>query len=307
MFPTLSPEDRIRLLEPPTGRVRMVLDTDAFNEVDDQFAVCHAMLSPDRVEVEGVLAAPFTNSRSVGPGDGMEKSYEEINRLLDMLGVEHDGLAYRGATDYLKSLVDPPPTAAAEHIIERAMADDERPLYVCAVGAITNVATAILLEPRIIERIVVVWLGGMDHHHDTATEFNLRQDPISSSLIFDCGVPFVHCPCNNVSSHLITTVPELKYYLGGKSKLCDYLVDIVAGYVGDRDQYAWSKVIWDVATTSYVIGPDWVTTRLTPAPHLNDDLTWSRAESRHLIRVATFVNRDTVFRDLFKKLAATGD
>ncbi|MFC1725309.1 hypothetical protein ACFL4T_06755 [candidate division KSB1 bacterium] len=45
--------------EPPAGRVRMVLDTDTYNEIDDQFAVVYSLISPERLNVEAIYAAPF--------------------------------------------------------------------------------------------------------------------------------------------------------------------------------------------------------------------------------------------------------
>ena len=84
-FPQLSEQDRISRLQAPAGKARMVLDTDTYNEIDDQFALTYALLSPDKLSVEAIYAAPFHNSRSNGPGDGMEKSYEEILRLLEFL------------------------------------------------------------------------------------------------------------------------------------------------------------------------------------------------------------------------------
>jgi len=48
----------------------MVLDTDTYNEVDDQFAVVYALRSPERLRVEALYAAPFHNDRSSGPADG---------------------------------------------------------------------------------------------------------------------------------------------------------------------------------------------------------------------------------------------
>ena len=75
-FPPLDPALMLERLAPPTGKVRMVLDTDTYNEIDDQFAVVQALISPDRLAVEAIYAAPFDNNRSSGPGEGMEKSYE---------------------------------------------------------------------------------------------------------------------------------------------------------------------------------------------------------------------------------------
>ena len=85
-FPQIPDAIRLERLRPPAGRVRMVLDTDTYNETDDQFALVHALLSPERLAVEAVYAAPFHNERSDGPGHGMELSYQEILRLLQRLG-----------------------------------------------------------------------------------------------------------------------------------------------------------------------------------------------------------------------------
>ncbi|MCL1796700.1 MAG: nucleoside hydrolase, partial [Clostridia bacterium] len=80
---TLPPQDtQIRRLDPPLEKIDMVLDTDAYNEVDDQFALAYALLSPEKLNVKAIYAAPFSNDRSTGPEDGMEKSYDEIVRLL---------------------------------------------------------------------------------------------------------------------------------------------------------------------------------------------------------------------------------
>src|SRR3712207_2962700 len=96
-FPTLSPERRMRLLEPPAGKVRMVLDTDTYNEIDDQFALVYALLSQDRLDVEAIYAAPFHNERSSGPEDGMLRSYDEILRVLERLGRPAEGWVHHGS------------------------------------------------------------------------------------------------------------------------------------------------------------------------------------------------------------------
>lgn len=281
----------------------MVLDTDTYNEIDDQFALVYALQSSDRLQVEAIYAAPFHNDRSSGPGDGMEKSYEEIVRLLNILGRPVDGFVYKGATDFLADIDRPVPSKATDDLIERALAapmDD--PLYVVAIGAFTNVATAILLEPGIIDRIVVVWLGGHALHCPNTNEFNLRQDLRASKLAFDSGVPLIQIPCQGVTSHLHTTVPEIEQFVEGSSPVGDYLAGIFKAY--HTDPFGWSKPLWDVAAIAYLINPKWVPTRLIPSPILNDDMTWSTEprEDRSQIRQAWFVHRDPIFRDLFTKI-----
>jgi inosine-uridine nucleoside N-ribohydrolase len=243
----------------------------------------------------------FHNDRSSGPADGMEKSYEEILRLLDKMQWPADDFVWRGSTAYLDDNLQPQESEAAADLVARAMsgsADDL--LYVVGIGAITNVASAILMQPEIVDRIVVVWLGGHALHWPHTREFNLWQDVPASRLIFDCGVPLVHVPAMGVASHLLTTVSELEALVLGNSEVGDYLVDIVKGY--HANHFGWSKIIWDISTIAYLINPNWVPTELVNSPIVTDELTWSFDSSRHLIRCATYVFRDSIFRDLFTKL-----
>lgn len=301
-FPKISEATRLERLSPAKGRLRMVLDTDTYNEIDDQFAVVHALLSPERLKVEALYAAPFFNKRSNGPADGMEKSYEELLRLLDRLNVESDGYVFRGSTGYLQDYESPYRSAAALDLVERAMQSEDEVLYVVAIGAITNVASAILIEPEIINRIVVVWLGGHALHWPHTREFNLMQDVLSARLIFDCGVPLVHIPCNGVTTHLRTTVSEIEQYVQNQGEIGRYLAETFKGY--HDDHFAWSKEVWDVVAIAYLINESWAPSNLIHSPILTDQVTWSLDQSRHLIRSAYYLHRDPIFRDLFTKLEA---
>jgi purine nucleosidase len=304
-FPLIPEPTRLARLQLPAGQFRMVLDTDTYNEVDDQFALAYALLSPERLSVEAIYAAPFYNSRSDSPADGMERSYEEILRLMDKMGRMETNIVKKGSTRYFDP-AQPEQSAAVLDLIERAMrSTDDDPLYVVAIAAITNIATAIVLEPRIIEKIVVVWLGGHALHWPHTREFNLRQDVPAAQIVFDSGVPLVHIPCEGVTTHLQTTIAELEHYLSNKNSLCDYLISIVRDYEGNP--YAWSKVIWDVVTIAYLVNPEWVPTSLVHSPVLTDNVTWSTDSSRHLMRYAYYLYRDPIFRDLFLRLSRTAD
>ena len=175
-FPSLGAAGLAARLEPPpAGRVAMVLDTDTFNEIDDQFAIVQALLSPERLDLRAIYAAPFYNTRSDSPGDGMEKSYDEILELLQRMDVEPEGLVHRGSTEILQDWDHPVPSPAASDLVAQAQAMPEGELlYVVAIACITNVASAILMEPSIIEKIVVVWLGGTANDWPTNLEYNLQ-------------------------------------------------------------------------------------------------------------------------------------
>ena len=299
---TYIPTDRelVERLRPPSGPVSLVLDTDTYNEIDDQFAVVYALLSPN-LNVQAIHAAPFSNRRSEGPADGMEKSYEEILHLLELMEIDAGELVRRGSERFLASANEPIASAAADDLIKKAMARDEDPLYVVAIGAITNVASAILLEPRIIPKIVVVWLGGQPWYWPTAREFNLQQDTIAARVVFDSGAPVVQIPCKNVAEHLRSTLPEIEAYVKRRGAVGDYLYRIFEEY--SPDQYARSKVIWDISSIAYLNSPAWVPSEIRPSPILREDVTWAPEDpSRHPYRVAVDVLRDEVFADLFRKI-----
>lgn len=297
----MTEHELVRRLTLPEGRIDMVLDTDTYNEVDDQFALAYALLSPERLNVEAVYAAPFYNSRSNDPADGMEKSYDEILRFLDKMNISAEGLVYKGSTAYLPDGHTPVDSPAARDLVARAMArPDGDLLYVVAIGAITNVASALLMEPAIADKIAIVWLGGHPTTFPRAEEFNLSQDVPAARVVFDSGAPVTLVPCLGVASHLLTTVAELESCIGGKNELCDALIDIVRGY--SDDHFAWAKEIWDVSTIAYLIDPDWMPSRLVHSPLLTDDSHWAHDETRHLIRECYFCHRNPIFKDLFTKL-----
>ncbi|UVI33591.1 nucleoside hydrolase [Paenibacillus spongiae] len=301
-FPIISDEVRLRRLRPPSGRINMVLDTDTYNEIDDQFALVYALLSKERINLQAVYAAPFFNDLSEGPKDGMEKSYDEIIRILTRMNVPADGFVFRGSDRYLPDKEQPVESEAVRDLIAKALAaPDDEPLYVVAIGAITNVASAILLEPRIIEKIVVVWLGGNALDWNDAREFNLIQDVPAAQVIFNCGVPAVLVPCMGVASHLHTTLPEVDRYVRGQGAIGDFLAERYEGC--SSDHFAYSRVIWDISVVAWLIDASWIPTTLVNSPVLTDQVTWSRDTSRHLIRSAHYAHRDPVFRDLFSKLA----
>jgi len=295
-----------QLLALPAGPVDAVVDSDTYNEIDDQFAVAYAMLSGARVKVEAIYAAPYLNDRSTSPADGMQKSYQEILRILSRLKKDPEGFVFAGSKEFMGKEPRVVSSPAASDLVERAMKPRRGPLYVITIGAPTNVSSAILMEPRITGRIVVVWLGGQPYDWPTAREFNLFQDIASSQILHDSRVPLVNIPTRNVSEHLRTTTAEIDRFLAGKSALAEYLRNEFAVFArlhSPAPDFAWSKVIWDISAVAWLIEPKWVPTKVVPSPVLTPEFRYRNEPGRHPVRVATWVNRDAVFDDLFKKLA----
>lgn len=344
-YPILTEDERRQRLTPPRKKIKAVIDSDTYNEVDDQFAISYAMLSSDKIEVEAVYAAPFSSSffsrllQTDGvsipmTGDlheGLELSYQEILKLMDLLGKnDFKNRVFRGSNKYMTVKDQPVDSDAARDLVKRVHECDDV-LYVIAIGEITNVASAILLDPEIIKKMVVVWLAGQPLYWPHAVEFNIGQDVLASQTILDSGVPLVLVPCMSVASYLSVTGPELEHHLKGKSKVGTYLCETVTKQMSQEMAQNWldlfhqtycaglddyrdngvpttdtmlspSRIIWDISTVGYVINPNWCPSTLVPTPRLTQDLKWEQDEKRHEMRLVRFIYRDALLGDMFSKI-----
>lgn len=299
------------MLKRPQGIVPVVLDTDAYNEVDDQFAIAYLLRSPEKVDLQAIYAAPFYdkercfhNFRSESAGEGMKKSYEEIKKLLRLAGREELlPNVYPGSEQFLgedSAAVDSP---AARDLIRRAMGHtSEFPLYVLAIGAPTNVASALLLEPAIRERVVVIWLGGNVLDWPSCREFNLSQDLAASKVLFEADVNLILVPCMGMASAFAVTPGELKRYFAGRNPLCDYLAKTVLEDMGDpKGEKLWSRILWDVTACAWLMGEQLALDRREKKP-IPTDTVYLRPEDGPQMGYVYYVNRDGLLRDLAEKL-----
>ncbi|MGI5887995.1 MAG: nucleoside hydrolase [Oscillospiraceae bacterium] len=303
-------DDDIRILEMlkwPERKVDVVIDTDTFNEIDDQYAIAYALRSPDRMAVKAIYAAPFDNEKSGGPKRGMELSYNEIMNILSFMGEDElKKNVFKGSEMFMEEgRREPVKSAAADNLVERSKSySRENPLYVIAIGAITNVASAILEDPSIVERIVLIWLGGHSFEWNSSHEFNMLQDVTSARVIFDSKVPLVLLPCMGVVSGFSTSQPELEHWMKGKSPLCDYLVDITIKEAAQFNKIpTWTRSIWDVTAVAWLVDKSFESDRIEHTPIDEYDDHYAADHSRHLMRYVYGVKRDKIFYDLFTKLA----
>lgn len=298
----------LKNLSAPQGPVDVVLDTDAYNEVDDQYAIAYLLRSGEKLRLQAICAAPFSKDWVSGPAEGMERSYQEIGNILKLVGREDlQSIVCRGSERFLENEQTPVSSPAAELMAKLADSyTPEKPLYIIAIGAITNVASAILKNPRMKENCVVVWLGGHGTHIPQAcTEFNMRQDIAAARVVFDSGVPLVLLPCKGVVDRFAASKYEMQYWLKGKNALCDYLYEHT---VRTAESYAagkpWTRVIWDVTAVAWLLDGEerFMWDRLIPCPVPEYDQTYTCHPDRRLIRCVYWVNRDALFEDLFGKL-----
>ena len=342
-----------RLALPGEGVVRLLIDTDTANEIDDQYALAWALLAPEKIEVEAVAAEPFSfahhkkglleieqaikepsdkaenlvgglqgwvsrlhaigkkvdDIKFVGPAEGVELSYKEIETIYEKVGIDSTGKVFMGAAGYMASADEPVASKAAEAIIDLAKSSTS-PLYIAAMGCVTNVASAFLMAPEIIENVVVIWTSGYPSSspHSSRPSLNLVQDPHASRLLFDCGVPLVYLPGYHVGAQLKISFPEMERFVKGRGTIGDYLFHLYTNNplhemfaISDTERRTW--VIWDIIDIAWLINPAWVPTFMTNSPRLDDDLRLVQDTSRHIMREGFDVLRDDIFLDIYDRLA----
>ena len=329
-LPPLDPALRERLLAPPDGRVEVVLDTDVTNEIDDQFAIVWALLRPDRLDVRALHAAPYSHATHLvqdpalvtdlerrridelvrehgdvmvlDAGDGVAKAAHECRVLVGLCG--SDVPVVDGCRAFFSDQATPVASDAVDSLIALAHEDRDGPLHVLAIGAATNVASAVLTDPTIRERISVVWTSAYPSFwpHPNRS-FNLVQDLPASRVLLESGVPFVYLPGYYVGEQLRVSLPELRDHVRGKGAVGDYLYDLCEASPFLGTERGRTKVVWDLVNVAWALDPTWLTTHLVPTPRLGLDLRWEDAgPGRHLMREASGVDRDAVYGDLFRVL-----
>jgi purine nucleosidase len=289
-----------------SSRRRVIIDTDAKNEADDQFAIVHALLSPS-LEIRGLIAAHFGASRS---DRSMEESREEIDLLLELMGLEQQVTVANGAPSGIPDEQTPRDSAGAQLIIaESKLASPEDQLFVAFLGPLTDMASAILLDPGLVDReVVVVWIGGVGYggvESYPGVEFNLRNDIAAANVVYDSGITVWQVP-SNVYSQVSVSYTELEEKIGGTSKLADYLIN---------QTVEWNRTYWpapiesrslgDSPAISLMLYPRGGNFRIVPAPRFGQEGHYLPG-SGHPVRVVESVDVRFLLEDMFAKIRKFG-
>lgn len=338
-YPLLSPARRRELLAPPTAGVVLdvVFDTDPTNEVDDQFAMVWALLHPERLRVVGLHACPYgfspellregallsalggagLNDRlaelgitvqdvpTFTPAQGVAAAHTELEVIAALLAP--DVPVRRGASRYLPDDRTPVTSPAAEHLIELAHAERQGPLYVVGIGCATNLASALLLDPSIADRVVFTWTSAYPSFwpHPNAS-FNLAQDLHAARVLLDSGCALHYLPGYYVGEKLVTTLPELQSGLTGGGRIATYLLDTFVNHPLIATGPGKSKVLWDLINVAWLLDPSWFVSDFVTTPTLAADLRWVADPERHEMLESLDVDRDAIFADLFERVTDAG-
>lgn len=284
----------------PGQMIRVITDTDARNEADDQYAIVQTLLSPS-FDNRGIIAAHYGTRKSP---HSMQESFSEITRILDLMNFDRD-LAFQGADKALSDAYTPVESEGARLIIREAMKDDERPLYVTFLGPLTDMASALLMEPRIAGRLTCIWIGGNRYPHG-GWEYNLENDIIAANVVFRSNVALWQIP-RNVYKKAVVSLIELESRVRPCGRIGRYLYDELIDFLHSTEgsPLRHNTEYWCLGDSPAVglllygheFDYDWV-----PAPEFGSCMEYVHTGLNRPIRVYNDINERFVLEDFFAKL-----
>jgi len=299
-------------------RLRVITDNDYAGDPDGLVQLAHHLLCPT-VDLVAVVGG---QKGAIDPSAGPESAEDSADaaRVIAALARRPDVRIVAGSNQGLASRTQPRVSDAATVIVEEAMRDDtEVPLVVACGGSLTNVASALLLEPRIAERLTVVWIGGGDHPDlgeprttVMGIETNVGIDIPAAQVVFDSTVPLWQFPMSAYSQPMVSR-PELELNLRPRGELGAYLYERIAeemetleGYgfrVGDAYIFGDSPLVSaTVLTARFSNDPGSCTWVTRPRPAITDDGGYDHTVAGAAQRIFTRVDTRALVADLFARL-----
>ena len=299
--PLLTPEIVLEHLHNGKAK-KVIIDSDTYNEMDDQYAVAYALNCP-MIELQAINAAPFHNDNSSSYGDGMEKSFQEINRVLKICGKEGEYPVYKGSAERIGDQPDfkPVESVAAQKLIELAHKSEDL-IYVLTLGAVTNVASAVLMDESIKDKIVVVWLGTNFADAGHQGEFNLVQDYRAGQVLLNSGVPLILLPAsgqdNKGTQVLSVDQEEVKVMKSNSEAARFFRNDLPRSF--KKTTGNWWHILWDIAAPGLISKPDVYELEVIPSPVLTEERVLVEDHTRHKIIRMKRVDPKTIRADAFR-------
>jgi hypothetical protein len=295
--------NKYKFTVPAEKMARVITNTDAKNEADDQFAIVQTLLSP-RFDNVGFIAAHFGTNRVA---DSMERSYRELEVIFDKMDFDTADMLFRGAPQGLPDIKTPIDSEGAQLIIREAMKDDPRPLFVTFFGPLTDLASAYLLEPRIAGRLTAVWIGG-GQYPNGGQEFNLGNDIHAANVVFASKIEVWQVP-KNVYEMTPVSLAELEYRVRPCGKLGAYLCDQLEEHSYEdiprkspfRTGESW--VLGDNPAVGLILYEHRFAFDYVPAPYITAEMAYVHSGLNRPVRVYKSIDSRLILEDLYCKLA----
>lgn len=286
-------ERMIPVIPDKNEKLRVIIDSDAKNEIDDQWAIVLALLSSERFQIEGFVAANYDNSGG-GP-EGIEKSYQEILLLLKKSGFEDKYPVYKGSHP-MRYKYEPSESEGVDFIIKSAMeSSPSDPIWVVALGSATNLASAYLKNPDIRDNVVFFW-HGRTRWPEKCWNFNVFGDRLAAITLFHIPVPLV---LFDTGTYLTCPMDESKKHVLPYGEIGKYLHDY-------RHTNPWfkqsDKGFFDLGDIAALVDPDIALWQEVSCPEVDPDLSYKFKGTKGKILRCYHIDRDLTFQLLYDKL-----
>jgi purine nucleosidase len=283
---------------PIEKRARLILNTDAKNEADDQYTIVHALLTPT-FDFHGIIPAHFGSIKSK---TSLRDSHDEVMKILDLMDLKDRVRVEPGAEGSMPDETTPMASAGARLIIEEGMKEDPRPLYVAFLGPLTDMAAALLMEPGLNERnICVVWIGG-GQWPVGGREYNLSNDIHAANVVMKSKVQLWQIPMP-VYRMMAVSYAELMERVYDKGAIGKYLVEQLidwnlrmhAGPIEHRS-------LGDTPALSVILNPNGGISEWLPAPEFNSLMNYVHTGANRPIKVYHSIDVRYILEDFYAKL-----
>lgn len=242
---------------------RMIIDADTANEIDDFFAIVRALLDPG-LEIEGLSSASF---RPKEDGKSTVLESQRCNEeLLELLGLNEKVPALLGADGSLPNTSTPIDSAAARWIIRQAHASgDNEKLWVVALGQCTNLASALLLDPSITDKVRFAFIDGdfKDNRWGPGI-YNWKNDIAAVQVLLASNVEYYHMPARSVSGSLKMSKSSAIAHLKSRGGIHEYLLKQWLDHPLASNRELWT--MWDLAMIEAILRPELARTTVVGAP-----------------------------------------
>lgn len=280
-------------------RTRVIIDTDAKNEADDQFAIVHALLTPS-FELHGLIPAHFGTTKSA---KSLKDSHDEVMLLLRLMGLEGKVRVADGAAAAIPDATTAAPSKGAELIIAQALRDDPRPLHIAFLGPLTDMASAILIAPEITRRnLRVIWIGG-GYWTVGNREYNLSNDIAAANVAARSGVEIWQIPMR-VYRRMAVSYAELYERVHGKGEIGRYLVEQLVAWnarmVGGPIEH---RSLGDQPAIGVMMYPECGESEWLPGPEYDEDMSYVHTGRNRSVKLYHSVDQRFILEDMFAKLA----
>ena len=305
----------------PRGRLRVVVDNDFGGDPDGLVQLAHHALSPS-VDLRLVIGSHLRPGDPFDPSATTADTAAARAREVLALADRNDVPVLAGSNTGLTTRSAPIRSAAAEALVAEAMRDDvDTPLYVCAGAGLTEMASAWLIEPRIAERLTLIWIGGPEHvglavppPDAMPIEYNLLIDVTAASVVFgESAIPVWQVPRDAYRQPLVSFA-ELERRMAGCGRLGAHLfaaldrVREAAAEHGLALGETWALgdsplVLLTALQSAFEADPS--SSRHVPreTPAITDDGRYEAVPGARPMRVYTALDTRLMVEDLFAKLS----